>query len=135
MDTAIEVNPVLDATREARAAAQAELDALLAGVAEAKRDLNDDEAAKFEKLADKIDKLDKRAEKLEKLDRRAAKAVRASAGESTIEVGNTGVRVHSQMTYRQFGEHSFLRDLAAVMVPEAGFERGPAEARMSQHHK
>ena len=137
MDTEVrEDSPVLVATREKRDAAQKELDGLLEAAASEKRELTDDESARFEKLASKIAKRDKDIEALKAEDERRAKAERASAGQATAtEIGDQGVRVHSPMTYRQFGPDSFLSDLAAIMVPEAGFDRASAEARMTQHHK
>lgn len=124
------MDAVLKAARDKRAALQADMDALVAKAEGEKRSLTDDEQTSFEDLAKKIRKADKQVEALD------AEAQRRRASEQAAAAlpAGEGVVRREQMTYSPAG-HSYLRDLAAIMVPETGYDRHEAEARMIQHHK
>lgn len=124
------MDAVIKAAREKRAAMQKDLDALVAGAESEKRTLTDDESAKFEDLAKRLKKADKEIAGLEAEAERKAKAEAAAA---KLAAGDSVVR-RERMTYAPDG-HSFLKDLAAIMVPQANLDREAAELRMTQHHK
>ena len=128
-------NPVLAATRAKRDEAQAKLEALLAAPTTEARALTDDEQASFEKLAAKIEKLDRQIETQEAHIKREAKAAAASVAPAQVPVGEFVVR-SEPMTYAEHARGtSYLRDLAAIQVPEAGLDRRGAAERMERHRR
>ena len=125
-------NPVLDAARTKRTKHMSKLDGILAPATAESRSLTDDETTEFEALSAKITKLDAEIELHEAHDVRMAAAESASA---TIVADAPGVIVRSEpKTYAQYGTtNSYLRDLAAIQVPQAGFDAEGAQERMARH--
>jgi len=125
-------NPVLDAARTKRTKHMSKLDSILAPATAESRSLTDDETTEFEALSAKITKLDAEIGLHEAHDVRMAAAESASA---TIVADAPGVIVRSEpKTYAQHGTtNSYLRDLAAIQVPQAGFDAEGAQERMARH--
>ena len=123
-------NPVLDAARAKRAKHQTKLDSLLEAPTAESRSLTDDETTEFEELAAKITKLDAQISLLEAEEARKEAAITAAA-----EIPSTPAVVRSEPTV--YAEHnretSFLRDLAAIQVSEAGLDARGARERMARH--
>ena len=125
-------NPVLDAARAKRAKHQSKLDDLLTAPTAESRSLTDDETTEFEELASKITKLDAQISMLEAEDARKASAVAASA---EVVADAPGAIVRSEpMTYAEHNRStSYLRDLAAIQVPQSGLDGAAARERMARH--
>ena len=144
------MNPVLEATRTARAKTQAkrdklqtDLDALLVAPAADKRTLNDDEGVTFTALSEKIaerdatlTKQDRELRGLEDAEARADKA--AAATVTTVKVGDSVIR-SEPMTYDKYAGNGYFRDLATLsavtMEPGLARHADEARARMIQHAK
>ena len=124
-------NPILDAARAELAKQQEKIKEVLSSPTDEARALTDDEAEKFEKYTKRSDKLIAQIKSLEAEEARKAAATKAAA--DLLPAGDSVVR-RERMTYDPAG-YSYMRDLAAIMVPEAGMDRAAAEARMIQHHK
>ena len=128
-------NPVLVAAREKRTKKQSKLDALMAVPASESRALTDDEASDFEKLAADITKLDAQIGMLEAEEARKAESL-AAAAEIAADATPTVTIRSEAMTYSKHNrETSYLRDLAAIQVREAGLDASGAMERMAQHRK
>lgn len=127
-------NPVLEAARAKRAKHQAKLDGILDPAATEVRSLTDDEMAEFEELAAKIVKLDDQLRLLEAEDKRKTEAAAAALPEP-LPAGEGVIRSEPQIYAQHNPETSYLRDLAAIQVPESGFDRRGAMERMERHAK
>ena len=127
-------NPVLDAAKSKRTSLQSDLELILAEPTTESRSLNDDESAKFEATAAEIAKLDNQIEMLS-----AEEARKATAAAAAIEVeveapAASPVIVRSEpMTYTAHSSASYLRDMVALQVPQAGFNAEEARERMARH--
>jgi HK97 family phage major capsid protein len=108
---------------------QAELDKLLETPTAEKRNLNDDEDAKFEALAGEIRKVDDRVAELADLAKRqdAAAEVRRLAGQTT---GNSRISVSEPDIYTKNGPHSYFRD---HYLAQRGNGGGAAAERLQRH--
>jgi len=134
---------VLEATRTKRDKAQKKIDSLVADAE--KRDdktLTDDEQTEFDGLVAEVRKLDKRAKKLIEVETRQAKADKAFAKVIDARQGPAVVRsepgVYRRDAFVGAGEPSYLRDLAAAMVPHAsslGIHPEDARSRLAQNYK
>ena len=124
-------NPVLDAARAKRAKHQSKLDALLETPTAEARSLTDAEATEFEELASKITKLDSQISLLEAEEARKAESLTAAAA----VVSEAPAVVRSEpMTYAEHNRStSYLRDLAAIQVPQSGLDAQGAMERMARH--
>ena len=126
-------NPVLDAARAKRAKHQANLDAVLATPTSEARSLTDEEQGKFEELAAKITKLDAQIELLAAEEARKEAAAAAALPEPLPVPALDGIR-SEPMTYAEHNQaNSYLRDLVAIQVPQAGWDRDAAAERMARH--
>jgi len=103
----------LEIMRERRAAKKQELDELLAGPTNEKRDLTGDESEKFDVLVEEIRKCDERIAELEEQEKREAAAAAAR-----VETGHVGeqrtsnTQVTDPIMYEKHNpERSFFRDL------------------------
>jgi HK97 family phage major capsid protein len=105
------MSPV-ETMRERRAAKAKELDELLAGPTEEKRDLTVEEDTKFSELVDEIRKSDDRIAELEAQELRTAKAdeARKAAGDSGVQTGNAKV-TDPPIYARDKYDTSYFRDL------------------------
>ena len=122
-------NPVLDAARAKRASQQSKLDAILAGAEAETRSLTDEEVSDFEARVNKIKALDGQIELLE-----AEEARKATALEASKPVLGDQVHVVSDArTYSKHGEHSYIKDLIAVQVPQSSFDGSEARERLIAH--
>jgi HK97 family phage major capsid protein len=127
-------NPVLDAARTKRASHQTKLEAILLAPTADERSLDDAEQAAFEDRSAKIEKLDAQIVLLEAAEARV-EASNAATAAITTETPGAIVRAE-QMTYGQHNRsNSYLRDLAAIQVPESGFDTHGARERMAQHSR
>ena len=129
-------NPVLDAARTKRASQQTKLDELLAAPTAEARELTDDETTSFEERVAKIQKLDAQIALLEAEDVRKAAAEAASAAVPATPEGPGAIVRSEPTTYAEHNrETSYLRDLAAIQVPQAGLDATAAMERMARHAK
>jgi hypothetical protein len=128
------MNPILDAARAKLAARQAKIDALIERAASEDRALTDDEATECQ---EQIVKRDRQANTIEMLEaEEARKAAVAEALARTAEPLPQGEMVvrSEPMTYSQHSRDvSYLRDLAAIQVREAGLDHYGAVERMAKH--
>jgi HK97 family phage major capsid protein len=121
-----------DSIKELRAAAKAELEAMLLVATDEKRDLNDTEKPVYEAKLAEIKGYDTRMEELSENEKREA-----AAAAHAVETGAARVQVTSEPNpvYRKgdASSPSFFRDLAAASLnkPEllGGHGRGVSEAR------
>ena len=127
-------NPVLDAARDKRARLQSKLDLLLVEPTTESRSLTDGEVAEFEELAAKITKLDGQIDMLAAEESRKAVATAAVAEIDTPTVGGAVV-TNEPATYSKNSRNSYLYDLAAVSVPQAGLDVRAAQERLERHGK
>ena len=127
-------NPVLDAARDKRARLQSKLDLLLVEPTTESRSLTDGEVAEFEELAAKITKLDGQIDMLAAEESRKAVATAAVAEIDTPTVGGAVV-TNEPATYSKNSRNSYLYDLAAITVPQAGLDVRAAQERLERHGK
>jgi HK97 family phage major capsid protein len=128
-------NPVLTASRAKRAKFTAKMDELLAAPTAETRSLTDAEATEFEELAAKISKLDSQIDMLAADEARKATAM-AAVAEIIPEATPAPVRVTSEpMTYNARSKASWLQDMTAISLPQAGFNVAEAQARLARHGK
>ena len=123
-------NPVLIAASAKRAKFTAKMDDLLVAPTAETRSLTDAEATDFEELAGKIAKLDSQIEMLS-----AEEARKATAAAAAVEITTASeIRVTSEpMTYTSRGKASWLQDMTAIAIPQAGFDVAAAQSRLARH--
>ena len=104
-------NPLIASLREARDAAQAALDALLKAPTDEKRNLTEDESAKFNEMREELKGLDTQIEGLVEMEAR-----KATAAEARKTVGGATISHEPNPVYRRDDAHgpSFFRDLSAI---------------------
>jgi len=127
--------PIIKAAAEKRAAKQADLELLLVEPTTDKRSLTDDETASFEAIEAEIRKLDAQIEMLTAEEARKAEAATAAAevvAEAPVASAPAVVR-SEPMTYNEHSQASYLRDMVALQVPQAGFNTEDARERMARH--
>jgi HK97 family phage major capsid protein len=114
-------NTLITMLRENREAKQSELDELLKTPTDEKRDLNEDEDAKFAEIRDALDAFDKRITELVELEER-----QRQADEARKTAGVAGAQVNEpNPVYRKddSASPSFFRDLATASKPSnIGFD-------------
>lgn len=119
METAtLTENPLITSLRDARDAAQAELETILKAPTDEKRNLSTDESARFDAKNTEIRAFDERITELVDLDKRnadaaAGRVAAGATGEQRIQVGN-----EPNPVYRK-GDRtspSFFKDLAAFQL-------------------
>ena len=123
-------NPVLIAASAKRAKFTVKMDDLLVAPTTETRSLTDAEATDFEELAGKIAKLDSQIEMLS-----AEEARKATAAAAAVEITTASeIRVTSEpMTYTSRGKASWLQDMTAIAIPQAGFDVAAAQSRLARH--
>lgn len=130
------IKPLLDAANKRRADAIKKMDKLTGAVAtEGRTALSADEAAKFEKLATEIREADEAIVSFSAQLAREATPEVASAHSFEVHDDAKMVVTRETMTYDQHSRNSYMRDLAALMVPQSGLDAQGASLRMAQHHK
>jgi HK97 family phage major capsid protein len=122
-------NTLISHVREAREAKQNELDELLKTPTEEKRNLSEDETAKFEAIRAELDTFDERITQLVDLETRKAEAdeARKAAGLTQVSEPNPVYRRDDPTS------PSFFRDLAALSKPSApGYDEARTRMVSSQ---
>jgi HK97 family phage major capsid protein len=109
-------NPLITALRDSRDAKQSELDQLLEAPAAEKRNLTDEESAKFNEIREELKGFDERITELVELDKR-----KAEADEARKTIGNPSVNEPNPV-YRRDGhwsEPQFFKDMLAHKTNDA----------------
>jgi HK97 family phage major capsid protein len=132
------VNTFLSSLHEKRNQKADLIDATLNRAAEEDRDISEVEAANIAALAKEIEKLDERIAQVTDIETRkvaAAELARKVEGDKveTRQVGGWKVK-SEERTYRQNGEHSFIRDAFAAQVL-GDFDARERIARHTQEEK
>jgi HK97 family phage major capsid protein len=130
----VNVNPVLKAASDKRAALQTKLDELLVAPTAEARSLEDTEAAEFEALSAEINKLDAQIDSLKAAEKRTEAAALAS-----LAVAPAAVVRSEAMSYDKYGKNSYMRDLATLAVAArrlgGGADAGEALERLQDHNR
>jgi len=127
-------SPILDAAKSKRTALQNDLELITVEPTTEARSLTDDETAAFEATVESIKKLDGQIEMLS-----AEEARKATAAAAAVEIAAEApvaapVVIRSEpMTYTEHSGSSYLMDLAAIQVPQAGMNAEAARSRMARH--
>ena len=127
-------NPILDAAQTKRSALQNDLELITLEPSTEARSLTDDETAAFEATVASIKKLDGQIEMLS-----AEEARKATAAAAAVEIAADApvaapVVIRSEpMTYTEHSGSSYLMDLAAIQIPQAGMNAEAARSRMARH--
>lgn len=129
-------NPVLEAARAKRDKHQATIDGIIDTAKAESRTLTEDEAGTVEDSIGKRNKQSATVEMLEAEDKRATEAAaNAERKPEPLAAGEGVIRSEPQIYAEHNPETSYLRDLAAIQVPESGFDRRGAMERMERHAK
>lgn len=123
-------NALITALRESRDASQKALDALLEAPAAEKRNLTEDESAKFNEIREELAKFDERITELVELDKRKAEAAEARKA--------VGLQVNepNPVYRRDDARTSFFRDLASMSNPAGhGFEEARGRLAAAQESR
>lgn len=128
------ITPLLDAARTKRTSILNQITTITDAVQKDGRTaLTEDETSTYRELDAQLPDLD---ENIRSFEAQLAREERAAQASVEIEVPDGArAQVSSPMTYEHWSRSSYLRDLAAIMVPQSGLDDGNAHARMAQHHK